>query len=322
MQKELEETAKILPQQGSGIYTSQLLVMSVVDLVSLSNTDNHAASSVNEVQETDTPPGLSTSSNPLSLDTQNVSVNSKKSPKTCFQFKKKGVCHFGNNCRFQHDSTTLTKVTNSAEVGNQNRTDKKSEKTCFLFSKSGNCRFGEKCKFLHLVGPKDTNNDESLEVVTESVDQPSVEKPGEEAKDPPKGKKKPRICRFFKQGSCKKGAACNFRHPERKHDDQKEEEGPLATQGGNQDEDGAEKPTPQKPRMQIQTFLRLSELTDEDLPRLRQTEIQQLKKRFPDALEMENEGDPSIYRVVVHPTDPDWVSEMCGNIEYSKATVN
>ncbi|PIK36763.1 hypothetical protein BSL78_26407 [Apostichopus japonicus] len=181
LQKELEETAKILPQQGSGIYTSQLLVMSVVDSVSLSNTDNHAALSVNE-----------------------------------------------------------------------------------------------------------------------------FEKPGEESRDPPKGIKKPRICRFFKQGSCKKGAACSFRHPERKHDDQKGEEVPLATQGGNQDEDGAEKPTPQKPRMQIQTFLRLSELTDEDLPRLRQTEIQQLKKRFPDALEMENEGDPSIYRVVVHPTDPDW----------------
>ncbi|PIK62183.1 hypothetical protein BSL78_00906 [Apostichopus japonicus] len=228
LQKELEETAKILPQQGSGIYTSQLLVMSVVDSVSLSNTDNHAASSVNEVQETDTPPGLSTSSDPLSLDTKNVSVNSKKSPKTCFQFKKKGVCHFGNNCRFQHDSTTLTKVANSAEVGNQNRTDK-NRKNCFLFSKSGNCRFGEKCKFLHLVGPKDTNNDESLEVVTESVDQPSVDKPGEESRDPPKGIKKPRICRFFKQGSCKKGAACSFRHPERKHDDQKEEEVPLAT---------------------------------------------------------------------------------------------
>ena len=84
----------------------------------------------------------------------------------------------------------------------------------------------------------------------------------------------------------------------------------MATQTSGHDGE-ARRPTPrkQRPSPKMQPTLRvLEELSEDDLARLRQTEIDQLKKRFPKERLSVIEGDPERYLVVFSPTDPDWVS--------------
>lgn len=303
---------KILGQQAPGINGRNLLVMSIADSISLSERENHDHPPIETLRETDTPPGASISTNLVSSEPQNESVISQTPKKVCFQFQKRGFCRYGVSCKFQHDSTAVKQDKKSAVIGSKPQT-KKPTKSCFTFAKSGKCSFGDNCKFSHEVVSEEIREDDNLEKATENCGQASIEEADAEVRSSTKESKKPKVCRFFKRGSCKKGSSCNFRHPEKKAEDDKEEgeEVPVAL-GDGQDVGPARKPTP-RPKVQIQTYLRTSELKDDDLKRLRQIEIQQLKKRFRDVLEMENEGHPTIYRVVLQPTDPDWVSQIGQN---------
>ena len=56
---------------------------------------------------------------------------------------------------------------------------------------------------------------------------------------------------------------------------------------------------------------RLDDLKAEELENLRQREITQLKRRFPQATAFEDEKGREAFTVTFVPSDPDWVSAQC-----------
>eukprot|EP00466_Bigelowiella_natans_P003630 jgi/Bigna1/134101/aug1.23_g8809 len=112
-----------------------------------------------------------------------------------------------------------------------------SKKILCKFFKNGNCKFGDKCKHSHDVSSgsemvsdttghnwNSSNNDDYDEDATaggffsrasqgnndeEAMMMMGNGNTGEEKK---KKKKSDKICKYYKDGNCNKGASCNFRH--------------------------------------------------------------------------------------------------------------
>lgn len=313
-----------LPQQPSKIFRqansktkASSLVMSVVAPEISSVASNHGdVSSVSTVHETETPPGNSAgNSSVVETDQSTSKVVKPEARKVCYQFRRGGNCRFGIDCKYEHDESSVRNFIKSSQLEGQR------SKVCYSFAKSGKCRFEGNCRFSHKVAEKsDLEEPQEQPPVSEESNEP--EDLNKESHQQDKGsrketKRQQKVCKFFQQGSCRKGKSCRFLH-------RKDEQGELAEGEPHPQEDeeaGARKPV-QRSVIQIQTYLRLSELTDDDLQKLRNQEVQQLKKRFPDLLEMENEGQPSIYRILVHPTDPDWpydVRDFQLNVSFPKS---
>lgn len=52
----------------------------------------------------------------------------------CYQFKTKGTCEYGTECRFRHE-----------EAPNREQ----NQVLCDYYSKTGHCRYGANCKYIH-----------------------------------------------------------------------------------------------------------------------------------------------------------------------------
>lgn len=68
---------------------------------------------------------------------------------------------------------------------------------------------------------------------------------------------------------------------------------------------------PPVPRPVILHEVKLCELTEDVTKELRDTEIKQLKKRFPKdqlIIQEQSDGKVTYYRMAVEATDPDWVN--------------
>ena len=119
------------------------------------------------------------------------------------------------------------------------------------------------------------------------------------------------------------GQRCRFRHPADLLKDPLDGSGPtsegpelnpafISTHTSGRDEE-AKRPNPAQRQPVVvrnpPTLKVLEGLSEDDLVKLRQTEIDQLKKRFPKGKVSVIEGDPERYLVEFSPTDPDWVSQ-------------
>lgn len=185
------------------------------------------------------------------------------------------------------------------------------QQLCRFFSQGRRCNFGKKCKFLHIRD--DTKAPEKM--ISRSAGQSDVPYPDsmtdrghEEHRPPPTRSSRVaptagrRLCRYFMSGHCTMEDRCRFWHPPQLPpvDDQ-----PSA---GNYTRPVQRMAAVTRPG--ILQEIKLCELTEDVAKQLRDTEIKQLKKRFPTdqlIIQEQSDGKLTYYRATVVATDPDWV---------------
>ena len=186
---------------------------------------------------------------------------------------------------------------------------------CKFFERDGNCWNGPRCRFLHPEEFKRSNwrkNQREIRKGTtkiqdsENTDTREVREGKNEGqikvRDERKEgqiKRRRRICRDFKSGHCDYGTDCRFWHPPDLLDVEA-----VYDEGQNkaQNEKRYSRQSPRNRPLARQANFMLESLTPEDVAKLRSTEVDQLKKRFPAA-----EIDDDKYSYIFAPTEPDWV---------------
>ncbi|XP_046366802.2 uncharacterized protein LOC124142396 [Haliotis rufescens] len=215
--------------------------------------------------------------------------------------------------------------------------DKKNEKRiCNFFARTGRCHYGQRCHFQHdknhrqvVKQSQNIDRESKKETVQASEKSKSVlDRP-----DPTRSNK--RLCPYFKKGYCRWGERCRFWHPMDMMDDLIENfdesvdiqetsnhgntkiaaESKDSTNGsgarqqmssGQRQQTFPSRPPVKPPNQKI--LLRRETASQEEMDKLRKTEIDQLKKRFPrDRCKVIND-DPDTFQCNVnfHPSDPDW----------------
>lgn len=180
------------------------------------------------------------------------------------------------------------------------------QQVCRFFSQGRHCSFGKKCKFLHVR--RDASAHEKSAVTpanSEDFRGNAGHRPplANNTRAAPAAGRRP--CRYFISGHCSMEDRCRFWHPPQfpQVDDL-----PVS---GNQT-----RPTqrmPPTPRPGIPQEVKLCDLTEDVAEQLRDTEIRQLKKRFPKdqlIIQERSDGKVTYYRVTVEATDPDWVNSF------------
>ena len=186
---------------------------------------------------------------------------------------------------------------------------------CKFYVRTGRCRFGKQCRYSHdaerstkTVEPTGSNAEMKNEVIRSQPPQDnSSTRKQIDAKQMPGLQQKLRsraikTCRYFKAGNCTMGDKCKFRHPAVSGDS-------SVLNGWHSEANTPGQGLSRKQSTQTvfgrHTKLSLDKSSADDLRKLRQTEIQLLKKRYPKATETEDE--PKHYKFIFVPTDPDWV---------------
>ena len=177
---------------------------------------------------------------------------------------------------------------------------------CRFFSQGRHCKFGNKCRFLHIRENANAHDRKTTRTFSQSdVTSPNPEvRGGDAGHRPPPTRVAPaagrRPCRYFIAGHCTMEDRCRFWHPPQfpQLDDR-----PVPVNNP--------RPAQPVPRPSILQEVKLCDLTEEVARQLRDTEIQQLKKRFPKdqlIIQERSDGKVTYYRVTVEATDPDWVN--------------
>ncbi|TKS73450.1 hypothetical protein D9C73_007529 [Collichthys lucidus] len=179
---------------------------------------------------------------------------------------------------------------------------------CRFFSQGRHCNFGKKCRFLHV------RDDAAAAHEKKTIRTPSQsEVPGGNVghRPPPTSSSRSapapgrRTCRYFVSGHCTMEDRCRFWHPPQllPVDDQ-----PIP---GNHIRPMQKMPP--VPRPSILQEVKLCDLTEDVAKQLRDTEIRQLKKRFPKGqliVQERSDGKVTYYRATVGSTDPDWPFDL------------
>ena len=218
--------------------------------------------------------------------TSNLQKQGSHAVKTC-RFFRTGKCMQGDSCKFRHLSNASTSEDNSFLNGQnphgnsperKQTSPRKQElgsrptKACRFF-KIGKCTNGDNCKFRHTSNSQTSAGSNLLNGRNSHVNIPDDKSTAKQNSHATK------TCRYFKAGKCTQGDSCQFRHLSNTADGQNNQvNSPI---------------------------LSLDEMSVDDLEKLRETEIQQLKKRYRNVEETQEET--TCYKFVFQPTDPDWV---------------
>ncbi|XP_051238178.1 uncharacterized protein si:dkey-24l11.2 isoform X1 [Dicentrarchus labrax] len=186
------------------------------------------------------------------------------------------------------------------------------QQLCRYYSQGRRCNFGKKCRFLHVRDNAKTHEKKTITTPSQSdATSPNSEVPGgnEGHRPPPTSNStvapaaSRRPCRYFISGHCTMEDRCRFWHPPQFTT---VEDPPIPCTRPVQR-------NPPVPRPSILQEVKLHDLTEEVVNQLRDTEIKQLKKRFPkDQLIIQERGDGKVtyYRTTVEATDPDWPFDL------------
>lgn len=205
------------------------------------------------------------------------------------------------------------------ENGGAEKTDESepvphTQQLCRFFSQGRHCNFGKKCRFLHV---REDVRAHERKTTPRTLSQPDVTSSNSDASrgnahgPPPTGNVTAapaagrRPCRYFISGHCTMEDRCRFWHPPQLP--------PLNDHPapGNYTRPAQRMPPATRPG--ILQEVKLRDLTEDMSKQLRDTEIQQLKKRFPkDQLIVQERSDGKItyYRATVAATDPDWPFDL------------
>ncbi|XP_068170006.1 uncharacterized protein si:dkey-24l11.2 isoform X2 [Antennarius striatus] len=199
------------------------------------------------------------------------------------------------------------------EQMNESESGFHTQQLCRFYSQGRHCNFGKKCKFLHArdeVKGHEKKNDQTLKPSDDPSQKPEATK-GYAGQGPPLASSRiapsrdRRLCRYFMSGHCIMEDRCRFWHPSQLPplDDQ-----PVTSNHTRSLKGGP----PVLPPSALQE-VKLCDLTEDIAKQLRDTEINQLKKRFPkDKLIIQEQSGCSItyYRVNIAATDPDWPFDL------------
>lgn len=177
---------------------------------------------------------------------------------------------------------------------------------CRFFSQGRHCNFGKRCRFLHIRDDARAHKEKTTGTPSQSdVTLSNSEIPGGNVgyRVAPAAGHRP--CRYFLSGHCTMEDRCRFWHPPQLPplDDQ-----PVP---GNYSR-SAPRMQP-VPRPGILQDVKLCDLTEDLAKQLRDTEIRQLKKRFPKEqliIQERSDGKVTYYRASVAATDPDWPFDL------------
>lgn len=171
------------------------------------------------------------------------------------------------------------------------------QQLCCFFSQGQHCNFGKKCKFLHVRDDARAHEKETYESVGHRPP------PTDSTRVAPAAVRRP--CRYFIAGNCTMEGRCRFWHPPELPllDDQ-----PVP---GNQTR--SEQRIQPVSRPSVLQEVKLGDMTEDIAKQLRDTEIKQLKKRFPKdqlIIQERSDGKVTYYRTTVEATDPDWPFDL------------
>ncbi|KAM8890811.1 uncharacterized protein AB9W97_011649 isoform 1-T5 [Spinachia spinachia] len=187
------------------------------------------------------------------------------------------------------------------------------QQRCRFFSQGRHCNFGKKCRFLHMREDAKEQEKKTMTHSQSRVPTSSSDVPGEDVGHgpPPSNSRvataasRRRPCRYFISGHCTMEDRCRFWHPP---------EFPLVDRQPvpvNHPRPAQRMPPVSRPG--ILQEVKLCDLTKDVAKQLRDTEIKQLKKRFPkDQLIIQERSDGMFiyYRATVEATDPDWPFDL------------
>ncbi|KAK2842264.1 hypothetical protein Q5P01_012464 [Channa striata] len=207
----------------------------------------------------------------------------------------------------------LVTMENDEEKTSESEAAPHAKQLCRFFSQGRYCHFGKKCKFLH-VREDNSAQEDTVRIPSQSdVSTPNPKAPGGNAGQRPPPANNSRVapasgrrpCRYFVSGHCTMEDRCRFWHPPQfpSVDD-------LPVPGNHTK---AAQKVPPVPRPSILHEVKLCDLTEEATKELRDTEIKQLKKRFPKdqlIIQERSDGKVTYYRATVQATDPDWPFDL------------
>lgn len=186
------------------------------------------------------------------------------------------------------------------------------QQLCRFFSQGRHCNFGKKCRFLHIRDDARAHEKKTIRTPRQSdVTSSTSEAPGGHVghrPPPPPSVSNSRVgrrpCRYFISGHCTMEDRCRFWHPPQLP--------PVDDQSVPGNYTKPAQRMPPVPRPSILQEVKLCDLTEEVARQLRDTEIKQLKKRFPKdqlIIQERSDGKVTYYRTTVEATDPDWVKK-------------
>ncbi|XP_061679715.1 uncharacterized protein si:dkey-24l11.2 [Syngnathoides biaculeatus] len=193
------------------------------------------------------------------------------------------------------------------------KTGRQTQQLCRFFSQRRRCNFGAKCRYLHVR--VDSISDQKDEITTlcqpghPSLHSVRHEEEGDvnvlTAKLKASSGAGRRACRYFLSGHCTMEDRCRFWHP------------PQFPSVGDHADSVEQTNLSQRrlpaPRPNVLQEVKLSELTEDVAAQLRDTEIKQMKRRFPKErliIQERSDGKVTYYRATVEATDPDWPFDL------------
>ncbi|KAF7660962.1 hypothetical protein LDENG_00270780 [Lucifuga dentata] len=181
------------------------------------------------------------------------------------------------------------------------------QQLCRYFAQGRHCNFGKKCKFLHVRDDAFKANRRPQEITPAHsegsgghVDHRSL---NTDSRSAPVTSRRP--CRYFISGFCSMEDRCRFWHPPQ-----------LPLLDEKPMPETYTRPTPRMPPAPgpcILQEVKLCDLTEDIAKQLRETEIRQMKKRFPKdrlIIQERSDGQVTYYRATVESTDPDWPFDL------------
>ncbi|XP_026167778.1 uncharacterized protein LOC113133286 [Mastacembelus armatus] len=185
------------------------------------------------------------------------------------------------------------------------------QQLCRFFSQGKHCNFGKKCKFLHVRDDVSTHEKKTVRTPSQSDVKPPISEgpdvgpplPTDNSRVAPAAGR--RVCRYFISGHCTMEDRCRFWHPP-----QFPSLDGLSVPGSHTRPAQRMPPVPRPNALQE---VKLCDLTEDITKKLRDTEIAQLKKRFPKdhlIIQERSDGKVTYYRATVEATDPDWPFDL------------
>lgn len=253
---------------------------------------------------------------------KSTAVPKPGAPKLCHSFAQTGRCRYGENCRYRHATPRAGGRQNNQYEDDLKRNpnyENESRLLCRIYARTGYCRYENSCRFAHL-------SPEAMEVRARyqdpefhGSDTPTNVDPRQKKGGNPDGRIQPvkrssaarTKCRFFMGGYCKLGDKCKFLHPDigvvKNLQEERPDDGKAKLQAVVKPQTKGRAPV--KPPLGRQMIHNINELKPEEFTQLRETEIQQLKKRYPKRQEI-RDGEEMQYKFTFRPTDPDWAYDV------------
>ncbi|XP_035225906.1 uncharacterized protein LOC118198357 isoform X2 [Stegodyphus dumicola] len=258
------------------------------------------------------------------IETSHNNSSKQKVSNICFFYEKNGYCKYGDNCTYVHNKKSSyrdNRIGKNANLRKQNnnsyvfRSSHITRKIPCRYFKTGNCGKAENCLYSH---SGETDSSLISEVSLESSKQVKKHKDSSVHKS-----KKAPLCHYFKRGQCRNGDNCKFFH-QKKYVSEKNSKTTCLEKSNEENKSKKEdksvydnsvpsltEVTKEKPievsSLNVRKIYELTKLTEDDVINLRNTEITQLRKRFP-SLKIIKENETFI--ISFQPSDPDWPFDL------------